>query len=102
MARPRIELDTILRDILGSSNVYFQPPESTKMQYPAIVYNRDRTYNHHADDIKYVHYKGYQVTFIDWDPDNPILDEIEKLPLCDFVRHYVTDGLNHDTFLIYF
>ena len=28
---PRLELDQILRDILGSANVYFQPPESVKM-----------------------------------------------------------------------
>lgn len=102
MARPRIELDEILRGILGSSNVYFQPPESTKMRYPAIVYNRDRTWDMYADDGKYVKYKGYSITHIDWDPDSPVLDKLEALPLCSFIRHIVSDGLNNDVYLIYF
>ena len=37
----RLELHEILCTILGSRNVYFQPPESIKMNYPAIVYGLD-------------------------------------------------------------
>lgn len=102
MAQPRTDLQAILEEILGSSNVYFQPPESQVMQYPAIVYNRDRSFRHDADDKRYLLSKGYQVTYLDWDPDSPVLDALEALPYCSFVRHYVSDGLNHDVFLIYF
>ena len=39
----RQELQTKLEDILGGRHVYFQPPESTKMEYPAIVFSmKDR------------------------------------------------------------
>lgn len=103
MARPRLELQAILEDVLGSPNVYFQPPESIKMEYPAIVYNRDRSYDIAADNnVGYVKYKGYSVTHIDWDPDSPTLDKIEALPMTSYLRHFNADGLNNDVFLIYF
>ena len=101
MARPRIELQNMLEDILGSSNVYYQPPENLKLQYPAIVYHRDRSWDMWADNNKYLLYKGYIVTFISWNPISPALDRLEYLPLCSFERHYEADGLNHDVFLIY-
>ena len=34
----RLELHEILCGILNTRNAYFQPPESVKMNYPAIVY----------------------------------------------------------------
>lgn len=34
----RLDLQTFLEELLESKNVYFQPPESVKMKYPAIVY----------------------------------------------------------------
>ena len=47
--KTRLELDEELVKILGSKNVYFQPPESLKLNYPAIVYSlsniSNRIYN---------------------------------------------------------
>ena len=37
----RLDLQTFLEELLESKNVYFQPPESVKMKYPAIVYALD-------------------------------------------------------------
>ena len=34
----RIDLGNKLKEILGSSNVYFQPPDNLKMVYPCIRY----------------------------------------------------------------
>lgn len=102
MARPRLELDNQLRSILGSANVYFQPPENKQMKYPCIVYNVDSVFDLFADNQKYLYDKGYMVTYIDWDPDSPVLEALLKMPMCSFVRHYESDGLNHDVFLIYF
>lgn len=101
MARPRTELQAILEDTLGSPNVYYQPPEDVKLKYPAIVYNRDRSWDVYANDHTYLLHKGYMVTHISWDPDSPVIDRLELLPMCSYIRHYVSDGLNHDTFLIY-
>ena len=45
MAKTREELHELLVSVLGSRNVYFQPPESIRMQYPAIVYARNNMQN---------------------------------------------------------
>ena len=38
----RLELHRILNDIPGVRGVYYQPPESLKLKYPAIIYSRSR------------------------------------------------------------
>ena len=100
--RPRAELHEILCNVLGSRNVYFQPPETIKLKYPAIIYSRDNIRNYHADDDVYNQMIVYQLMVIDKNPDSNIVQNISKLPLCQFNRHYVADNLNHDIFLIYF
>ena len=100
--RPRAELHEILCNVLGSRNIYFQPPETIKLKYPAIVYSRDNIRNYHADNDVYNKMIVYQLMIIDKNPDSNIVQNISKLPLCQFNRHYVADNLNHDIFLIYF
>ena len=100
--RPRAELHEILCNVLGSRNIYFQPPETIKLKYPAIVYSRDNIRNYHADNDVYNQMIVYQLMIIDKNPDSNIVQNISKLPLCQFNRHYVADNLNHDIFLIYF
>lgn len=101
MAR-RQELQTLLELLLGSSNVYFQPPENVKMQYPCIVYMRDFASTEFASNNPYRYTKRYQLIYISRDPDDPIPDQIAKLPMCSFVRFYTADNLNHDVFNLYF
>lgn len=98
----RLELQTLLENILGSRNVYFQPPESTKISYPAIIYNRSRIDQDYADNDSYQIRKAYDLLVIDKNPDSIIPDNIIKLPYCSFNRHYVSDNLNHDAFTIYY
>jgi hypothetical protein len=101
MAR-RLELQAILTDILESNNVYFQPPPSVQMDYPAIVYHRDYELTNHADDIPYKQMKRYMVTVIDRDPDSGIPDKISALPLCTYDRFYTAENLNHDVYKLFF
>jgi len=99
---PRLQLQTLLEELLGSSHVYFQAPSNILIRYPCIVYARDRMINHYADNTPYVHTKRYQVTVIDQNPDSAIPDRIGQLPLCTFLRHFVTEGLHHDVYTLYF
>lgn len=98
----RLELQALLKSLLGSDNVYFQPPPTVNMEYPAIVYNRDDVVIEFANNRPYKHKKRYQVTVIDPDPDSDIPDKIAELPLCSFDRFYTADNLNHDVFTLYF
>lgn len=102
MVNRRLELHEILCEILGSRNVYYQPPASVQMRYPAIRYSRYNIENEPADNIPYKQSHFYQLTVIDSDPDSEIVHKVSKLPMCVFDRHYAADNLNHDVFTICF
>lgn len=99
---PRLELQALLIDILGSDQVYFQPPPTVNMRYPAIVYKRDDQNSLHANNKPYKHKKRYLVTVIDEDPDSPIPDQVRELPMCSYDRFFTADNLNHDVFQLFF
>ena len=98
----RLELQTMLENLLGSRNVYYQPPASVRMNYPAIVYSRQNIENDFADNLVYNQSLAYEVVVIDENPDSEIVMSISKLPLCRFDRHYTADNLNHDVFTLYY
>lgn len=98
----REELQSLFEDLLGSRNVYYQPPESLKMSYPAIKYSVEDIVGKHADDTAYILDKRYQVIVIDKKPDNEVIMEILKLPNSSFDRHYESDNLNHDVITLYY
>lgn len=98
----REKLQMILEDILGSNHVYYQPPGNLQMKYPAIVYSRSRIGNQYANNNVYLQNHSYQVTLIDKNPDSEVIEKLSKLPLCRHDRHYTSDNLNHDVFLLYF
>lgn len=98
----RLELQTILEKLLGSRNVYFQPPETVKLQYPCIVYNRNDIEQIYAGDKTYHLKDRYSVTVVDRNPDSEVPHKVAQLPLCSYDRHYISDNLNHDVFNIYY
>lgn len=97
----RLKLQSDLEHLLGSGNVYYQPPASLKIDYPAIVYSRYEIVNLFADDRVYAQFPHYQITVIDQDPDSEIVHKVSQLPHCRFDRHFKADNLNHDVFIIY-
>lgn len=98
----RLELHSVLEDMLGSSNVYYQPPASIKMKYPAIVYHIQQRESFRANDNRYIGLKNYKITVISVSPDNEAIELILGLPYATFDTHYVADGLNHDVLSLYY
>jgi hypothetical protein len=99
---PRLELQTLLVGVLGSTNVYFQPPANVQMKYPCIVYAQDNAKTEFAGNNPYRYAKRYQVTVISRDPDSPIPDKVAKLPTANFNRAFTADDLHHYVFNLYF
>jgi hypothetical protein len=99
---PRLDLQAVLETLLGSENVYFQPPENIQMQYPCIVYQRYNAHTRFADDAPYTVTRRYQVTLVDADPDSPIFEKVASLPMCLHNRFFVVNNLNHDVFNLYY
>lgn len=96
----RTELHKILEKILGSKNVYFQPPSSLKIHYPCIVYERSPSHRRFADNNQYTKIDRYTLTVIDRNSDTDIPDKISELLMVKFDRCYVADNLNHYVFTI--
>lgn len=98
----RLQLHELLVDLLGSTNVYFQPPANIAMKFPCIVYQRNGDSPTYADNSTYRNTQRYQVTHIGADPDSDMPDKIAQLPLCSFDRFYEADNLNHDVYSLFF
>ena len=98
----RLKLQTELENLLGSRNVYFQPPASVQMKYPAIRYSLSDILSNHADDIVYKYMKAYELIVIDPDPDSKYPDKLLQFKYCRFDRYYTSDNLNHYVFTLYY
>lgn len=107
METKRLELHERLCSIIniiepnGDRHIYFQPPESVQMKYPAIRYSLDDINVKRANDRLYLRTPGYSVTLIDRKPNSAYVDKILEIPRCRFNNSYVADNLNHFNFTIY-
>lgn len=103
MGRSRIDLHEELCDLLGSRNVYFQPPATVKLKYPCIIYTRDPDHIRRADDKMYVNTKRYTVTLVYFDPDSDLIDKpLEKFQLISHDKIYSGDNLYHSVYTLYY
>lgn len=101
----RLLLDEKIRRILGSTNVYFEPPASLIMKYPCVRYKRSNIDVVFADNKAYLGHNRYEiiVIFKDADDDLPgkFLYNDEGLVL-NVERTYIADGLHHYVFTTHF
>lgn len=98
----RPNLQTMLETLLGSRNVYNQPPATLKLRYPCIIYNLTDIITKFADNYPYKFDKKYSLTYISTEPDDPFIDKLASLPKCEFDRSFVSDNLHHFIFTIYY
>lgn len=97
--RNREELQQYLENAFGfdSSHVVFQG-DPQKMKYPAWRYRLSDMDEDFADNGHYRTSTCYEITHISVDPDSRYLPTMRQMPYCRFVRHYVSNGLNHWVF----
>ena len=98
----RLELQTKLEELLGSRNVYYQSPESVKMEYPAIVYLKEKIDTTNANNSIYLKRVRYSLIVISKKPDDPVIDKLLEMPYCSYDRQYKSDNLNHDVLTLYY
>lgn len=102
MAKTRLEIQDLLESIDPSLHVYYQPPPSVHIKYPAIIYKLDDIDQLHADDRTYLKSKSYMITLVHSDPDNNIIDKlIDMIPNIRFDRTYISDNLYHYIYILY-
>lgn len=99
----RAELHEELCTILGSRNVYFNPPESVRMNYDAIRYQLAGKDIIRANNRLYRSTNCYDGVVITRDPDTMTPDVIlSHFEMCRFGRPYIADNLNHYPFTLYY
>lgn len=98
----RLDLQKALESILGSSNVYFQPPSNYAISYPCIVYELSDLKKQYASNIPYSQKERYTVTIIDKNPDSRFISSLSKMAYSSFDRHYIADNLHHYVFTIFY
>lgn len=96
----RLKLQELFEEI--TDHVYFQPPNNFRMQFPCITYEVDGANQQHADNKSYRRTTRYQVTVIDPNPDSELPGEVIELPMCEFIRSFQADELNHYVFNLFF
>ena len=97
-----LDLQGLLEELLESRNVYYKPPESIKMQYPAIRYSKKNIQSVYANNSKYLMRDCYELIVISRSPDHPVIKKLLALPYCSYDRPYVADNLYHDVLTIYY
>ena len=101
--RTRLDFhEMLLWKVPTATKVYFQPPESLKLQYPCLIYSIETDENWNADNIKYINMLRYSVIAIDRNPDSQMLQELSDIPYSELDRTYTADNLNHFVFRIYY
>lgn len=98
----RLDLHNKLQELLDSNEVYYRPPQSKAMNYPAIRYSKVKPDTKHADDMTYSTMNCYEIIVISVTPDHPVIEELLKLPYCSWDRWYASDNLNHDVLTLYY
>jgi len=99
----RLELQKELEALLGSRNVYFQPPETIKLNYPCIIYEKQAPNQKFADDKTYLYTNNYKVMCITKNPDDLLPEKVMKyFSMCNYSSRYVVDNLYHDVFSLYY
>lgn len=96
----RLELQDLLKSIIGNQNVYYDPPSS--MDYPAIQYNKQDIESKYANNKAYARFNCYSVTVISEMPDEEAIIKLLDLPMCSYDTHYTSDGLHHDVLKLYY
>lgn len=96
----RVELQSLLETL--TKNVYYQPPSNMQINYPAIIYTRRDVEKYRANNKTYKNIPSYSVTVIDKNPDSVIAQQLMEFEYCNFDRQYVSEGLNHITFILYY
>lgn len=98
----REKLHSKLILLLGSNNVYYQPPAGKEMLYPCIRYSINEIDSKKANNLSYINTKGYNIIVISKSPDHEVIEKLLELPMSSFDRHYVSDNLNHDVIKLFF
>lgn len=99
----RLQFHDELVGILGTDNVYFQPPENVKLKFPCIIYSKSQPNTDYADNDIYTFIQKYDLMVIYDDPDSDLSRRlIFHFKYARLDRTYTAENLYHDSITIFY
>lgn len=99
----RPELLPIFKALINNDNVYFQPAEDLKMNYPCIRYKLSEIKQWKANNEQYAHRQCYEVVYISRVPDDALVNTILKtFDHISFSGVLVVNNLYHYRYKLYY
>ena len=100
--KTRLDMQDLLENVLGSTNVYFQEPPNTGMTYPCMVYKFVKIENNNADNKPYIMTGRWEVHHMYKSVQNDLKEKmLFAAPYVTFDRRIVTGGVYNDYYVIY-
>lgn len=96
-----LELQALFEEVLGNTNVYFEPPPGTIMKYPCVRFRRMNFESAYANNHVYILRQKFEAVLIYKTPNSCLPIKIARLPLCVHIRQYTADNLTHEVYHIY-
>lgn len=98
----RVDIQEKFKFLLGSDNVYYQPPANLKMKYPAIVYSLDGLDVKRFDNTRLINKNCFSVTHIYRnESENLVETMLKNFEYISFDNRSIVDGIYNDHYTIY-
>ena len=98
----RVDIQETFKFLLGSNNVYYQPPANLKMKYPAIVYSLDGLDVKRFDNTRLINKNCFSVTHIYRnESENLVETMLKNFEYISFDNRSIVDGIYNDHYTIY-
>lgn len=98
----RVDIQEKFKFLLGSNNVYYQPPANLKMKYPAIVYSLDGLDVKRFDNTRLINKNCFSVTHIYRNESENLVEAMLKnFEYVSFDNRSIVDGIYNDHYTIY-
>ena len=95
----RVDLGAELKTIIP--NVYYQPPEALKLQFPCIVYDLIDEVDIYSNNGLYKTWSQYRITIMDKNPDSVYPKLLKSKFTCSFERKFTSSYVNHIVYTLH-
>lgn len=98
----RLDLQMQLEALCSPYMVYYQPPESFRLDFPCAVYRRSDVDMEYANNHGYILTERYELTWLHLDPDDGMVERLlNSLSCVSYARQFALNGVYHDVMYAY-
>lgn len=88
-------LSKVMVDCGEEPKLYYQPPESMRLEYPCMIYHLKDMSSNYADNRPYMKLISFDITYVTRSPSSSVPVAMTDQSLMSFDRYYTADNLHH-------